>query len=463
VKALVMKFGGTSVASDRERHYAVEHILRAKNDGYAPVVVVSAMGRGPDPRYPYATDTLLDLLRQMGGEADPRSKDLLMACGEIISAVLMAHLITTSTGLDAIPLTGGQAGIITDDHFGNSRILDIHPGFVQRCLEEGKIVTVAGFQGVTETEPDRPHGAITTLGRGGSDTTATALGVALDAEAVEIYTDVDGVMTADPRIVGEDARTLRTISYDEICEMAHQGAKVLHPRAVEIAMEGNVHLRVRKTCSTSPGTLVTSPAEAGPRHASGVTGIANSGPVRQACVNLPSPEAKREIEPVVYEALGNASIPLYFVSGSPSRISFVVEADNVAKASAVLDGIAIPSSKNGQERQRYCYILTTGTGSPHFTTQADLLQRDPAFKMVPVNIEFGTNRRIVSLIGLGLRSVPGIMATTVDVLNSLNVELFQVGGSANALSCLIHEEDMEQVIRGLHSAFRLGDEIPPEA
>lgn len=457
VRILVMKFGGTSVASLEERRQAVDHILRAKNEGYAPVVVVSAMGRGPDPDYPYATDTLLDLLRRLSGEPEPRSRDLLMACGEIVSAVIMAHLIETFAGLDAIALTGGQAGILTDDEFGNARILDIQPGLIRRCLEEGKIVVVAGFQGVAPVGEDQPHGAITTLGRGGSDTTAAALGVALEAEAVEIYTDVDGVMTADPRIVGEQARTLPTISYEEICEMAHQGAKVLHPRAVEIAMEGHVHLRVRQTRSTRPGTLVTTAPEAGPCHPSGVTGIAHSESVRQASIHLPDAETKRELEPIVYEALANAAIPIHFVSGSATGISFVVDAANVGKAAGVLDGIAVLATATGEQCPRRCYVLTAGGDSPRFTTQRDLLARDPAFQTLPVTVEFGTNRRIVSLIGLGLRSIPGVMATTVDALDARDIELLQVGGSANALSCLIHEEDMEEAVRGVHSVFKLGE------
>jgi aspartate kinase len=454
VKIVVMKFGGTSVASAEEREQAVGHVLRAANDGYAPVVVVSAMGRGPDPQHPYATDTLLDLLRRLGGDPEARSRDLLMACGEIVSAVIMAHLIATYTGLPAVPLTGGQAGILTDDHFGHARILDIRPDSIRRCLDRGQVPVVAGFQGVTEGG-DGAHGDITTLGRGGSDTTASALGVALQADAVEIYTDVDGVMTADPRIV-KDARTLPTISYEEICEMAHQGAKVLHPRSVEIAMEGSVRLRVRQTTSAKPGTLVTHAVDAGPRHPSGVTGIAHSGPVRQACIRLPNAQTKREVEPAVYEALANAGIPIYFVSGSVTDIDFVVDATNVANATAALDGIAIPSTAGQAGQPRRCHVLNARTDSAAFKTQSALLSRDQAFDVVPVTAEFGTNRRIVSLIGLGLRSVPGVMAMTLDALDARDIELLQVGGSANALSCLIHEEDMEEAIRGLHTVFNLG-------
>ncbi|HWJ03898.1 MAG TPA: aspartate kinase, partial [Verrucomicrobiae bacterium] len=246
LRVLVQKFGGTSVASPEKRAQVAEKIIAAKEEGYSPVVVVSAIGRTGDP---YATDTFLNLVKGIYSDVPKREIDILMSCGEVISGVVMVSTLI-GLGHDAVLLTGAQAGILTTNNFGDARIVRIEPKAILENLAEGKVVVVTGFQGITE------NGEITTLGRGGSDTTASALGVALDAEAIDIYTDVEGIMTADPRIV-DDAKILDVITYNEICQLAHQGAKVIHPRAVEIAMQKNIPLRVKSTFSDAPGTLVT--------------------------------------------------------------------------------------------------------------------------------------------------------------------------------------------------------------
>ena len=214
----VLKFGGTSVDTPEHRRTVAQHAIRARGEGFDPVVVVSAIGRAGAP---YATDTLLSELRGIDAGVPPaaRELDLMMACGEIISTVMLAQTLNAA-GTPATALTGGQAGIVTDAVFGDARITSINPHYVISTLREGQIPVVAGFQGVTDPGTGR-HGAITTLGRGGSDTTASALGAALRAEAVEIYTDVPGVMTADPRVCA-DAFTLPEVSYEEIAEMSHQ-------------------------------------------------------------------------------------------------------------------------------------------------------------------------------------------------------------------------------------------------
>jgi aspartate kinase len=241
VRIIVQKFGGTSVATPLQREKAARKVMESRANGYSPVVVVSAMGRKGEP---YATDTLLGLIKDIHENADPREQDLIMSCGEVISTVIMTETLR-KMGCDAVGLTGGQAGIITDESFGNTRIVEVHPQRVMDYLKLGKVVVVAGFQGISKS------GEITTLGRGGSDTTAAALAVALGAEAVEIYTDVEGVMTADPKMVPE-ARPLTVVSYSEIVEMAHLGAKVVHPRAVEIAMEGGVPIRIKASQKGHP-------------------------------------------------------------------------------------------------------------------------------------------------------------------------------------------------------------------
>ena len=247
MKILVQKFGGTSVASQEARIAVKDKVQKAVRSGFAPVVVVSAMGRKGEP---YATDTLIKVLKETNLSVNVRELDMMMCCGEIMAACVMAATLQ-KFGINAMALTGGQAGIITDSQFGAARIKNINVSNLHHLLESGVIPIVCGFQGMTEN-----NGKFTTLGRGGSDTTAAAIGAALHAECVEIYTDVEGIMTADPRLVKE-ASILKQISYGEVCQMAHQGAKVIHPRAVEIAMKKNIPLIVKSTFSDAPGTLIT--------------------------------------------------------------------------------------------------------------------------------------------------------------------------------------------------------------
>lgn len=242
---IVQKFGGTSVKSDENRKAVLDHIVKAKEKGYDVVVVVSAMGRMGDP---YATDTLIQLLKEQGGKINSKTQDLIMSCGEIISACVMASYLEAQ-GIKAEAMTGFQAGILTTQDFGNADIIKVDPEPILQKLREGKVVVVAGFQGITEKND------ITTLGRGGSDTTAVVLGGYLKADFVEIYTDVPGIAVTDPRIV-PDAPFISKISYEEVITMAENGAKVIHPRAVTAAKEFNLQVRVKSTFDESEGTLV---------------------------------------------------------------------------------------------------------------------------------------------------------------------------------------------------------------
>ncbi|MCK9525660.1 MAG: aspartate kinase, partial [Limnochordia bacterium] len=222
MKIVVQKFGGSSLATSAMRSEAQQRIWETVEAGLQPVVVVSAMGRQGDP---YATDTLLDLMQQTNPNAEGANIDLLLSCGEIISASVFAEGLRT-IGLPAVALTGWQCGITTDEVHLGARVTGVQSERLWDLLGAGTIPVVAGFQGITET------GKVTTLGRGGSDTTAAVLGVVLKAERVEIFTDVDGIKTADPRLV-PDAPTIKVMSYREVVEMGHMGAKVLHPRAAE--------------------------------------------------------------------------------------------------------------------------------------------------------------------------------------------------------------------------------------
>ncbi|MDX9871121.1 MAG: aspartate kinase [Clostridia bacterium] len=242
---IVQKFGGTSVNTPEKRSRVLEVIAAAKQKGYDVVVVVSAMGRKGEP---YATDTFLDLLKGIGPEADPRTMDLLTSCGEIISACLVAHALE-QRGIKARPLTGYQAGIITNNCYTNAEIQNINPEKLMKILKEGFVAVVAGFQGINADSD------ICTLGRGGSDTTAIALGGALQAERVEIYTDVPGVAFTDPRILPE-APYLKKISFEPLYLMSRAGAKVIHHRAVETAINFRMPFYVKSTFTDDEGTLI---------------------------------------------------------------------------------------------------------------------------------------------------------------------------------------------------------------
>lgn len=243
---LVLKFGGTSLRDEKSREAAVKHIKKAKDEGNQVVVVVSAMGRAGEP---YATDSLISLLKNINEKINPKKKDLIMSCGEIISSAVISHLLDTK-GMASEALAGFQAGIHTDNNFNNSEIEYIDTKKIVKHLDNGKIVVVAGFQGITEDME------ITTLGRGGSDTSAVVLGGYLKAKRVDIFTDVPGVAVVDPRIVS-DAHYLKSISYKDMYKLALNGAKVIHPRAVLAAEKFKIPVVVRSTFTADSGTLIS--------------------------------------------------------------------------------------------------------------------------------------------------------------------------------------------------------------
>jgi aspartate kinase len=401
MRILVQKFGGTSVATPEVRERAIGHVTEALRNGYAVVVVVSAMGRKGSP---YATDTLLQLVEN--GECEARELDLLMSCGEIISAVVLSSALR-KRGFDTCVLTGGQAGIVTNDAFTNASILSIHPKRILSELEKGKIVIVTGFQGITE------EGEVTTLGRGGSDTTATALGVALNAEIVDIFTDVEGIMTADPRIV-DDAKRLQQVTYTEICNLAYQGAKVIHPRAVEIAMQKNIPIRVRSTLSQDEGTLVTNQAERDRMEAHGladrlITGVTQTVNITQIKVAV-SPQAGNPLQ--IFKAMADHGISVDFISVTPTGVAFTVSNQEVRKAVGVLQDLGFEPE-----------------------TLADCAK--------------------VAVVGAGIAGVPGVMAKIVEALAEEGIEILQSADSHTTIWCLVREEDMARAVRALHAKFDL--------
>jgi aspartate kinase len=398
MKILVQKFGGTSVATQERRLAAVAHVEDALANGYRVVVVVSAMGRRGDP---YATDTLLGLIDDPN-HVSTRDLDILMSCGEAISAVVFSSVLR-ARGHNVLVLNGGQAGIETDDSFGNARILRVRPQRILDALSAGQIVVVTGFQGVTA------EGDITTLGRGGSDTTATALGVALDAEYVDIFTDVEGVMTADPRIVSS-ARRLDQVTYAEVCNFAYSGAKVIHPRAVEIAMQKNIPIRVRHTELKDEGTLITNDSTVLESHSVTdryVTGVAQTANITQIVIDQPGVNAYD-----VFQAMAEHNISVDIISVSPDRIAYTV-ADS--------------------EARRAVDTLATLGLNP---------------KMVPDCAK-------VAVVGAGIAGVPGIMAKIVGALMQHGVEILQTADSHTTIWCLVKRQQMEVAVQALHQTFGL--------
>ena len=242
---IVMKFGGTSVQTEESRRHVIKHIRRNVESGKKVVAVVSAMGRKGDP---YATDTLISLLKDVGEPVNPAELDSVMSIGERLSSAYFSHLLTMN-GMPAAAFTGGQAGILTDDNPGNAEILEINTSRIRKALSEGKITVVAGFQGVTS------EGDVRTLGRGGSDTSAVALGSSLGAEVVEIYSDVDGIANCDPRQIPE-AVFMDSVSVTQILSMADEGSKVIHPRAVKASLKTKTEIVVRNTFNEKSGTII---------------------------------------------------------------------------------------------------------------------------------------------------------------------------------------------------------------
>ncbi|GAA3406544.1 aspartate kinase [Paenibacillus hodogayensis] len=403
MRTLVQKFGGTSLSDARARSYAIGHIKRALADSYHLVVVVSAMGRKGEP---YATDSLLELVRLNGNRIPAREKDLLLHCGEVISAALMCSLLEAEQ-IPATVLTGAQAGIRTNDRYGDARIESIQPSRIVQALSEGKVVIVPGFQGETA------QGDITTLGRGGSDTTATALGSALRAEFVDIFTDVSGIFTADPRIVSK-AKPIERVTYAEICNMAYQGAKVIHPRAVEVAMEAGIPIRVRSTFSDDEGTLVTRADDVRLPDARlkdrFVTGIAHVSPITQ--IKVAAQEGQYDLSLNVFKAMAQRQISVDFINVNVSGVSYTVFHHETERAASVLNGLG------------YTPEYVTGCAK-------------------------------VSIIGGGMNGVPGIMARIVEALTMIDIPILQSADSNATIWVLVKETDMEEAIRALHHSFQL--------
>jgi aspartate kinase len=400
---VVQKYGGSSV-SDAERIKRVaERIVATKKAGHDVCVVVSAMGD--------TTDELLDLAQQVSPLPPGRELDMLLTAGERISMALLAMAIQ-SLGLSARSFTGSQAGVITDSTHGKARIIDVTPGRISEALGNGHIAIVAGFQGVSQDSKD-----ITTLGRGGSDTTAVALAAALQAEVCEIYSDVDGVYSADPRIV-PNARHLPTVSYEEMLELAASGAKILHLRCVEYARRYDVPLVVRSSFSNKPGTLITGD----PVEQAIISGVAHDlSEARVTVVGVPDkPGEAAAIFRAVADAEVNIDMIVQNVSGATDRtdISFTLPKSDLASAMSAL-------SK---------------------------LQAAVGFESLLSDEHIGK----VSLVGAGMKSHPGVTATFFEALAKGSINAEAISTSEIRISVVCRDTDVPNAVRAVHDAFELG-------
>jgi len=408
VALVVQKYGGSSVAdADRIRRVA-ERIVETKKQGNDVVVVVSAMGD--------TTDDLLDLAQQVCPVPPPRELDMLLTAGERISNALVAMAIE-SLGAHARSFTGSQAGVITTGTHGNAKIIDVTPGRLQAALDEGRIVLVAGFQGVSQDTRD-----VTTLGRGGSDTTAVALAAALGADVCEIYTDVDGIFSADPRIV-HNACKLDTVTFEEMLEMAACGAKVLMLRCVEYARRYNLPVHVRSSYTDKPGTVVVGSIKDKPMESPLLTGVAHD-----------RSEAKVTI-------VGLPDIP-----GYAARV-FRAVADADVNIDMVLQNV----SKIEDGKTDITFTCSRDAG-PTAVAKLDSLQDEIGFTQLLYDDHIGK----VSLIGAGMRSHPGVTATFCEALAAVGVNIELISTSEIRISVLCRDTELDKAVVALHEAFGLG-------
>ncbi|HPR17190.1 MAG TPA: aspartate kinase [Candidatus Cloacimonadota bacterium] len=394
MKIIIQKFGGTSLQNSELRQKAAELVKLSVSEGWSPVVVVSAIGRKGDP---YATESLLDFVIRETPAIRKREKDMLLSCGEVISAVTFTSVLQHS-GLEAVALTGIDAGIITDENHGNAQVKKVDTAFLHAILKSHKIPVVCGFQGISE------KGAITTLGRGGSDTTASVLAAALDAEEIRVYKDVDGLNTADPKLICHSS-LIPTASYEEAVELAEKGAQIIHPRAVEIAAAENIPIRIFSMKTGKSGTSVKNIKSDKP-----VTGITSKENIVLICL-----EAKTEVSNVqlkIFQLLADNNVSADFIDIRPDSISFIIDSENLATTHAIM-----------QKNNFSC------------STRENLVK--------------------VSIVGSGMTGVPGIMAKVVEALTSHQIIIFGCTDSRTTISCLIDKNDKIKAIGALHNIFNL--------
>ena len=405
---IVQKYGGSSVADAAGMKRVANRIVAAKRDGNQVVVVVSAMGD--------TTDELIDLAKQITPIPSGRELDMLLTAGVRISMALLAMAIA-NLGHEARSFTGSQAGVITTSTHGRARIIDVTPGRIQEALKEGAIAIVAGFQGISQDTKD-----ITTLGRGGSDTTAVALAAALEADVCEIYTDVDGVFSADPRVV-PSARKLKSVTYEEMLELAACGAKVLHLRCVEYARRYDLPIHVRSSFSTNEGTwVVKDHPEGAAMEQAIISGIAHDK--SEAKITIVGVPDRTGVAARIFQAIADADI----------NIDMIVQ--NVSAAATGLTDIS--------------FTLPKDEGADA-TAVLQKLQGEVGF----VSIQYDDQIGKLSLVGAGMRSHPGVTATFFAALSTAGVNIEMISTSEIRISIICREADVERGVKAAHTAFGL--------
>jgi aspartate kinase len=415
---VVMKFGGTSVADADRIRSAARRIVTAKEQGNHVVAVLSARGT--------TTDELISMAHEVSPRPQPREMDMLLSTGERISCAL-ASMVINDLGHEAVSLTGSQAGIVTDTTHTKARIIDVRTDRIEALLAEDRIVLVAGFQGTSASIRDEGgeyeiHGNVTTLGRGGSDTTAVAIAAALGADVCEIYTDVAGVYSADPRLV-PDARKLAAVSFEEMLEMSASGAGVLQLRSVEYARNHGVRIHCRSSFDDGPGTFVLGEDETMERPL--ITAITHStGDARVTLTQLPD---RPGVAGRVLTALAEANVNVDMIiqnepesEGHSADMSFTVPREDLDGAREALEPL----------------VPELGMGG------------------IATDVNMGK----VSLVGAGMRTHPGVAAKTFTVLGDAGVNIEMISTSPIKISCVVREDDVETAVRELHRAFDLGED-----
>ncbi len=405
---IVQKYGGSSVADAEGMKRVAARIVATKKAGNQVVVVVSAMGD--------TTDELIDLANQVSPIPPGRELDMLLTAGERISMALLAMAIN-NLGFEAQSFTGSQAGVITDSTHGKARIIDVTPGRITEAIEAGNIAIVAGCQGISQDTKD-----ITTLGRGGSDTTAVALAAALDADVCEIYTDVDGIFSADPRAVPA-ARKLETVTYEEMLELAAAGAKVLHLRCVEYARRYNLPIHVRSSFSPLEGTwVVENHPEGGTMEQAIIAGVAHDK--SEAKITIVGVPDRTGVAARIFQALADNDL----------NIDMIVQ--NVSAAATGLTDIS--------------FTLPKADGA-EATNVLQKIQGEVGF----VSIQYDDTIGKLSLVGAGMRSHPGVTATFFAAMAENGVNIEMISTSEIRISIIVRESDLERAAKAAHTAFGL--------
>lgn len=399
MKIIVQKFGGTSLQNTKIRDKAAKHVASAISKGFAPVVVVSAMGRINDP---YATDALINTAITEYKEISAREQDVIMSCGEVISAVVMVQALKKHN-INAKSFNGAQAGIITDANSADAKILKIYPQNIIEAINEGLVPVVTGFQGISE------NGNVTTFGRGGSDTTASVIAAAVNADYIEIYSDVEGLLTADPKRV-DKTQLITEANYTEAVEMANKGAAIIHPKAVQIAETANIPIKLLATSNKEKYTRIYKMKSNKP-----VTGITSKKDVLFVKI-IPEQDNIKETGLNIFKKLADVNVSVDFIDIALKRISFIID-----------------------DKQKNQLLEVLDSGNYKYKTERDLAK--------------------ISVVGAGMTGLPGVMAKIVDALTSHNIPIIECTDSYTTISCLVDEKYETNALNALHNEFDLGKKI----